>query len=75
VGLALGQGRTLDEAVGSIGMVAEGVPNTLSIHEAARNIGIKTPIIDAVHSILYQSRPAALALRDLLSRDPKPETD
>jgi glycerol-3-phosphate dehydrogenase (NAD(P)+) len=75
VGLALGQGRTLDEAVGSIGMVAEGVPNTLSIHEAARNVGIKTPIIDAVHSILYQSRPAALALRDLLSRDPKPETD
>ncbi|MBU6328105.1 MAG: NAD(P)-dependent glycerol-3-phosphate dehydrogenase, partial [Verrucomicrobia bacterium] len=43
VGMALGQGRSLDEAVGSIGMVAEGVPNTLSIHEAAQNIGIKTP--------------------------------
>jgi glycerol-3-phosphate dehydrogenase (NAD(P)+) len=75
VGLALGQGRTLDEAVGSIGMVAEGVPNTLSIYEVAQSIGVKTPIVDAVHSILYQRRPAALALRDLLSRDPKPETD
>ncbi|OYV03800.1 MAG: glycerol-3-phosphate dehydrogenase, partial [Verrucomicrobiales bacterium VVV1] len=30
VGLALGQGKTLEEAVASLGMVAEGVPNTLS---------------------------------------------
>jgi glycerol-3-phosphate dehydrogenase (NAD(P)+) len=75
VGLALGQGKALDEAVASIGMIAEGVPNTLSIYEAARTAGISTPIIDAVHSILYQDRPAALALRDLLTRDPKPEND
>mgnify|MGYP002784640993 CR=1 FL=1 len=75
VGLALGQGKALDEAVASIGMIAEGVPNTLSIYEAARAAGVSTPIIDAVHSILYQDRPAALALRDLLSRDPKPEND
>ncbi len=75
VGLALGQGKALDEAVASIGMIAEGVPNTLSIYEAARNAAINTPIIDAVHSILYQDRPAALALRDLLTRDPRPEND
>jgi glycerol-3-phosphate dehydrogenase (NAD(P)+) len=75
VGLALGQGKALDEAVASIGMIAEGVPNTLSIFEAARNAQVNTPIIDAVHSILYQGRPAALALRDLLSRDPRPESD
>lgn len=75
VGLALGQGKALDEAVASIGMIAEGVPNTLSIYEAARAAAINTPIIDAVHSILYQDRPAALALRDLLSRDPRPEND
>lgn len=75
VGLALGQGKSLDEAVHSIGMIAEGVPNTLSIYEIAQRKGINTPIIDAVHSILYQNRSAALALRDLLSRDPRPEHD
>jgi glycerol-3-phosphate dehydrogenase (NAD(P)+) len=75
VGLALGQGKALDEAVASIGMIAEGVPNTLSIYEAARQAAVNTPIIDAVYSILYQNRPAALALRDLLSRDPRPEND
>jgi glycerol-3-phosphate dehydrogenase (NAD(P)+) len=73
VGMALGGGKTLQEAVASLGMVAEGVPNTLSIHEAARKAGVRTPIIDAVHSILYQDKPAALAMRELLERDPRPE--
>lgn len=75
VGLALGKGKGLNEALASIGMIAEGVPNTQSIYEAARAASVNTPIIDAVFSILYQDRPAALALRDLLSRDPRPEND
>ncbi len=73
VGLALGKGQTLEEAVSSLGMVAEGVPNTLSIHQAARKAGVRTPIIDAVHSVLYEGKPTAVAMRDLLNRDPRPE--
>ncbi len=73
VGLALGQGKTLEEAVASLGMVAEGVPNTLSIHDAARKAGVRTPIIDAVYSILYQGKPAPRAMHELLNRDPRPE--
>jgi glycerol-3-phosphate dehydrogenase (NAD(P)+) len=73
VGLALGKGQTLEEAMASLGMVAEGVPNTLSIHEAARKAGVRTPIIDAMYAILYQNKPAADAMRELLARDPRPE--
>ncbi len=73
VGLALGGGKTLEEAVTALGMVAEGVPNTLSIHEAARRVGVRTPIIDSVYSILYEGKSAPLAMRDLLTRDPRPE--
>lgn len=73
VGLALGQGKSLEEAVNSIGMVAEGVPNTLSIHDAARKAGVRTPILDAVYSVLYQNQAAASAMRELLDRDPRPE--
>jgi glycerol-3-phosphate dehydrogenase (NAD(P)+) len=54
-------------------MVAEGVPNTLSIHDAARKADVRTPIIDAVYSILYQGKPAPVAMRELLARDPRPE--
>lgn len=73
VGHALGIGKTLEEAVSSLGMVAEGVPNTLSIHQAARSANIRTPILDAVYSVLYDHKPAAIAMRELLSRDPRPE--
>lgn len=73
VGMAVGKGRSLEEAVASLGMVAEGVPNTLSIHEAARAAGVRTPIIDAVYSILYEGKSAPLAMRELFTRDPRPE--
>lgn len=73
VGLALGSGKTLEQAVASLGMVAEGVPNTLSIHEAARRVDVRTPIIDAVFSILYEGKSAPLAMKELLTRDPRPE--
>jgi glycerol-3-phosphate dehydrogenase (NAD(P)+) len=73
VGLALGRGETLEQAVAALGMVAEGVPNTLSIHDAARRVGVRTPIIDAVYSILYEGKSAPLAMKELLTRDPRPE--
>lgn len=75
VGRALGSGKSLDEAVASLGMVAEGVPNTLSIHEAARKAGVRTPLIDAVYSVLYEQKSVALAMKELLSRDPRPECE
>jgi glycerol-3-phosphate dehydrogenase (NAD(P)+) len=75
VGLALGGGKTLEEAVAALGMVAEGVPNTLSIHEAARRVGVRTPIIDGVYGILYEGKSAPLAMRELFTRDPRPEKE
>ncbi len=73
VGKALGEGLSLKEACDQLGMVAEGVPNTLSIYEAARHTDIETPIIDAVYEVLYQNKSATQALQELLTRDPKAE--
>jgi glycerol-3-phosphate dehydrogenase (NAD(P)+) len=73
VGHAIGTGKSLEDAVASLGMVAEGVPNALSIHDAARKLGVRTPIIDGIYAILYEGKPAAVAMRELLNRDPRPE--
>lgn len=73
VGLALGQGKSLQEAVDHLGMVAEGVPNTRSIHQAARRVGTRTPILDAVHAVLYQDVPPAEALDRLFRQPPRKE--
>ena len=73
VGKAIGSGETLEEVTTRLGMVAEGVPNTLSIYEAAKAHNIESPIIDAVYQILYEDKPAKDALVELLTRDLKPE--
>ena len=76
LGRALGQGKTIGEAQAEMGhMVVEGVPNTASVHEAARVAGVETPIIDAVHAVLHEGKDPGAALADLFSRQPKPEAD
>lgn len=75
VGKLLGQGMPLAEIIASTRMVAEGVPNTESLYHCARKAGVRTPLLDEVYAMLYQNKPATLAMRDLLSRDPRPETD
>ena len=75
VGLALAAGKTAAEAEAQLNMVAEGVPNTLSIYEKSRSINARTPLIDAVHAILYENQPAPQVLHQLLTRDHRPETD
>lgn len=74
VGKALGQGLNLEQACKQLGMVAEGVPNTLSIYEAAKETNIDTPIINAVYEVLYKNKSATQALQELLTRNPKAES-
>ena len=73
LGHDLGKGRALADITQSMNMVAEGVPNTDSIHMAARKYGVRTPIIDQVYAILYEEKSPAAALTELLSRDPRSE--
>ncbi len=75
VGLALGRGKKLKEAVEELGMVAEGVPNTRSVYEAARRVGARTPIIDVVYAMLYQDVPPAEGLERLFRRSPRRESE
>jgi glycerol-3-phosphate dehydrogenase (NAD(P)+) len=75
VGKALGKGGKLDDIVANLGMVAEGVPNTKSIHDAGLKADVRTPLIDAVYQILYEHKSASVALEELLTRDTRPETD
>lgn len=75
VGLALGGGEKLDSILERATMVAEGVPNTASLYAAARRHGVRTPLLDEVHAVLFEEKPPNLAMKDLLSRDPRPEAD
>ena len=75
VGERLGRGETPEQIAASMQMVAEGVPTALSAYECARKIGVETPIIDAVHGLLYAGKSPREVLIEILSREPKPEEE
>ncbi|MCB1232693.1 MAG: NAD(P)-dependent glycerol-3-phosphate dehydrogenase [Verrucomicrobiae bacterium] len=75
IGRLLGEGHSLEEAVAALKQVAEGVPNARSVYELARRKGVRTPLIDQVYAVLYEGKPTGEALRSLLNRDPRSETD
>jgi len=75
VGKLLGEGMSLADIIASTRMVAEGVPNTASLYEAAAAHGVRTPLLAEIFAILHEGKPARDAMRTLLSRDPRPEAE
>jgi glycerol-3-phosphate dehydrogenase (NAD(P)+) len=68
VGEQLGKGRSIEEITEEMHMVAEGVKSTRVVRSLADDHGIEMPIVDEVHAVLYEGRPASEAYRGLLNR-------
>jgi glycerol-3-phosphate dehydrogenase (NAD(P)+) len=68
VGLALGRGESLIEALAGKLSVAEGVASAPAVTALARRLGVETPICDAVRSILAGEIEVGPAIAALLSR-------
>ncbi len=66
VGYRLGQGENLQQIVGSLGSIAEGVPTTKAAHDLAEKLDLRLPIIEAVYKVLYQDMKCQDALSELL---------
>jgi glycerol-3-phosphate dehydrogenase (NAD(P)+) len=73
VGVELGKGRKLDEIIGSMRMVAEGVATTAATLRLAQKRGVEMPITAAMHDVLYQGRAPLDAIRALMERPLKQE--
>ncbi len=73
VGLKLGQGKTLGQALDEMTMVAEGVKTTKSCYNLARQLGVEMPILEQTYQVLYEDKDTRSAVRDLLGRDLKKE--
>lgn len=73
VGLLLAQGQSLDQAVRSLGHVAEGVYSARTVLQRARALGVDMPITEAVGALLDASWSPREAVAALMGRDPKGE--
>ncbi|MES2340652.1 MAG: NAD(P)H-dependent glycerol-3-phosphate dehydrogenase [Pseudomonadota bacterium] len=74
IGLALGQGMSLEAALASLGgAVAEGVASAPAVRDLAAKVGVEMPISDAVAAILAGEADLDTAIAGLLSRPLKAE--
>jgi glycerol-3-phosphate dehydrogenase (NAD(P)+) len=73
VGIELGRGRSLEEIMSGMNMVAEGVKTTLSTYRLAVKLGVEVPITEQMYRILYEGKPPRQAVSDLMARDLKGE--
>ena len=72
-GLALGQGKGIDEAQVEIGQVVEGFRNTEEVYNLAKRMNIEMPICEQIYCVLYQGKAVKEAAMDLLARSKKGE--
>lgn len=72
-GERVGRGEKPAEIAGSMLAVAEGYPTARSAYQVARKHNITTPVIDEVYAMLYEGKNVGQAVRDLMSRELKPE--
>ncbi len=73
VGLRLAEGKRLDDVLRELGHVSEGVQSAAAVRALAGERGVEMPITEAVCGVLFEGRPPAEAVRQLLARDPKRE--
>jgi glycerol-3-phosphate dehydrogenase (NAD(P)+) len=73
VGLLLAQGLSLDQAVTSLGHVAEGVYSARTVWQRAQSLGVDMPITEAVVALLDGRLQAREAVQVLMGRGPRGE--
>lgn len=73
VGYEIGQGKSLEEVISKMNMVAEGVKTTKSVLEWSRKLNVEMPITAAVHRVLFEQEDPKDMLYDLMTRNPKEE--
>jgi glycerol-3-phosphate dehydrogenase (NAD(P)+) len=73
IGLLLAQGKTLQDAVQSLGHVAEGVYCAQTVVRRAEHLGIEMPISSAVVALLDGALTPQRAVAELMGRDPVAE--
>jgi glycerol-3-phosphate dehydrogenase (NAD(P)+) len=68
VGEELGKGRTIEQVIEDMHMVAEGVKTVSVVHELSIRYGVEMPIAEEVYRVINEGQAAAEAYRGLLGR-------
>ncbi|MDD4766179.1 MAG: NAD(P)H-dependent glycerol-3-phosphate dehydrogenase [Desulfotomaculaceae bacterium] len=67
-GIALGQGKSLDEVLAEVKMVVEGVRTTRAARRLAQSLAVEMPITEQTHQVLFEGLAPAVAVNRLMTR-------
>lgn len=73
LGEQIASGKSLDQVLDEMEMVAEGVHTTRSVHDLAQRHGVEMPITEAVLSVLFDGKDPRQMVKRLMTRSAKPE--
>ena len=73
VGIELAKGRKINDIMGGMRMVAEGVGTTRALLKLAAETGVEMPISEQVDAILHEGKSPQEAIRDIMDRPQKRE--
>ncbi len=73
VGEQIGKGKKLDQVLGEMTMVAEGVRTCRAAVEMSEKFDVDMPICRQVYHVLFRNKGPKKAMQDLMSRQVKPE--
>jgi len=74
LGVALGQGKTLEQALAGKPAVVEGVNTTRTAVALGERHGVELPIAREVSNVLFEHKPPQPAISDLMERELKAES-
>jgi len=74
-GLAMAAGKSRADAQAEIAQVVEGVQAAAAVREVAAGVGVEMPICEQVFAVLYRNVSPAKAVKELMSRDLKSESE
>ena len=75
LGKKIGQGEKVNDILGKMRMVAEGVKTAKSVYNLSRKLKVEMPISHETYRILYEDLSPKEALMRLMTRDLKQELD
>ncbi|WP_139314689.1 NAD(P)H-dependent glycerol-3-phosphate dehydrogenase [Alkalihalophilus pseudofirmus] len=74
-GQMIGQGKSLDEVLSSMGMVVEGIRTTQAAFELANELKVEMPITSALYEVLFEGLHPKEATEKLMGRIKKHEVE
>lgn len=75
IGLRIGKGMNLDQAIEDLNQTAEGVNTVRVISGSAKKVGVDMPLATALYQILFEGRTMSAVIRELMDRDSKQDVE